>query len=242
MSMDIPSILDTNYVGSKGKLLFRRVLWILILLIVFSLVVGRLDSLVLKRMGLGSNPTAVFIFAGIQTVFHVAAWLLILLPYGRNNRIQAFKIMFFIVGGAECIGAFSSFISAYSKSYTLYTQELFSPVIHTVSDVTGILPVAAWIAFMVVVLYHPKTNRSLKKASILMLISSTFVLSCSYLSTPLFQPLSQNLENAMLGRLISSLTVMLVVFAFASQIYFLWAMARSEMKEGATDNIMEKTI
>lgn len=241
MSAETPSTVETSYLGSNGKLLFKRAVWVLvILLIIFPVVVGAVNILILKRVGLDTNPTIMYIFAGIQIVFQIAAWLLILLPYGANNRVKAFKIMFFIVAGTEFLRSFSSFISAFGKSYTLYTQELFSPVIHTLSDVVGYLPVAAWIVFMVVVLCHPKTGKKLRKSSILMLISYALVIAYSAASLSLLQ--LPNQDNTVVGESILFFSFVLTILLVGSQIYFFRAMALSEMKRDCVDTVMEATI
>lgn len=229
MSADMPPTADTSYLGSKGKYLFRRVVWILVLLIVISLIGGGVNSLIAHRTELGADSPAAIILSCILKVLPVAAWLFILLSYGLYNRVKAFKIMFFIVAGANFIGACIGIIST-------YTQEVFASGIYT------IVPTAAWIVFMVVVLRHPKTGRTLKKASILMMIGSVLTIAYLPFSQPLFQSFIKSAGNVKLGLMVLGLFVIAALFYCASLIYFLWAMALSEMKKDPVENVAGQII
>jgi len=228
MSTDTPSMEDTGYLGSKGKVLFRRAIWIIVLFIVLSLIGRAVNSLIAHTTELGADSTAAMVLSCILKVLPVAGWLLILLPYGLYNRVKAFKIMYFIVAG-------TNFIAACIRIISEYTQELFASGVYT------IVPAAVWIAFMVVILCHPKTGRSLKKASILMLIGQILIIAYLPVAQPLFQSLIQNLGNAKLGLMVLGFFVIVALFYCASQIYFLWAMAVSEMKKDTVDNATEQT-
>lgn len=234
MSTDMPPTADTSYLGSKGKQLFRRAVWIQVLLIVLIGILGAV-----QKRAFDTDPTSEVTFNSIETVFQVAAWLLILLPYGLNCRIKAFRIMFFVVAGAISVG---NALNLFSTIYSAYDSlELLSPALQMIINVMGKIPLAAEIVFMVVVLCNPKTGRSLRKASVLMLICDSLLIAFSFLSNSLLQVLIAH-GNAVLNVITVLAAIVAVGVSFASQIYFLWAMAVSEIKKDPVDNVAEQMI
>lgn len=164
-------------------------------------------------------------FTGISKLVTAAAWLMILLAYGLNNRIKVFKIMFLILAVTQLFPA----IHAVTSFGPTHLQGGIMPVVGIMAAVVQFSRQAMWILFMVIVLAHAKSGRPLKTSAIIVIVFQ--ILSFVFGGGLLYQILPLNITSSAVSLIAGLIFTAMSLLVTASMINFFRTMALSEMKK-----------